>query len=111
MGDIHYVRDCPEGTILFNSTGVLVRQSTFDRLGDYTRSMPTGPSPGRIWRRANFFTALMPSHEHFGMDPNWFVYVAQLCPGVFDPKDLRHKRNHEDGKCIEMFGRKALIVP
>lgn len=110
MGDISWLKDCPEGTILFNSTGVLVLRSTFDRLNDYTRSMPTGPSPGRVWKRSLFWTALMPSHENFGQDPNWFVYVAQLCPGIDDPKDLRHVRNHEDGKCVEMFGRKAVIL-
>lgn len=110
MGDISWLKDVPEGTMLCNSNGVLVMRSTFDRLNDYTRSMPTGPSPGRVWKRALYWTALMPSHEHFGEDPNWFVYVARLCPGVFDAKDHRHKRNHVDGKCVETFGRKALIL-
>lgn len=108
MGDISYLEKVPAGTILFNSNRVLVLRSTFERLDDYTRSMPTGPSPGRIWRRALFWTALMEAHEHYGQDPNWFVYIARLCPGK--DGDPRHDRRHVDGKCVEAFGRKALIL-
>jgi hypothetical protein len=74
MGDIDYLKDVPAGALLVNKerNEVAVLRSTFDRIGDYTRSQPTAPSPGRIYRK-NFG---WPS----SMDDRWFVYVVEQDP-------------------------------
>jgi hypothetical protein len=99
MGDIHYVREIPEGTMLVARKEVLLFESTFNRIGDYTRSKPTAPSPGVIYRKALHWTALWEGHE--GEDPNWWVYITIVCPGG-------HK-NHKDG-CIEHTPRRPVIL-
>lgn len=78
MGDVHYLKDLPEKIhlsqppdykpLVATHRTCLLSQSTFDRLGDYTRSQPTGPSAGRIYRK-NLGWPL-------DMDDNWFVYIV-----------------------------------
>lgn len=42
-------------------------QATFERIGDYTRSQPTTPSAGRVYRKN-----LNPN----GDLQNWFIYIV-----------------------------------
>lgn len=75
---VHYVRDCPQKPHLSEPPAhnpidphrreIKLTQETFDALGDYTRSLPTGPSEGRIYKK-NFG---WPAH----VDDNWFVYIV-----------------------------------
>lgn len=60
----------------------LISQDLFFRISDYTQSQPTGPSPGRIYRKALFWPALRPRGypEHVGKDPNWFFYLCVRTP-------------------------------
>lgn len=72
MSDIDYVDDLPEGTFEWlddaDPPAYAVTPSVFERIGDYTRSQPTGPSPGRIYRKNRGWPG--------DMDDNWFVYVC-----------------------------------
>jgi hypothetical protein len=78
MGDISWARELPERVIInipptHNITqpqGRMVQMSraTFERIGDYTRSSPTSPSAGRIYRK----NLGWPDH----MEDNWFVYIV-----------------------------------
>lgn len=77
MGDLHYQADVPKGTMLVNWNSVprpqaLVFRSTFERIGDYTRSQPTGPSAGRIYRK----------NLGWGTDTpdNWWIYFCEPDP-------------------------------
>lgn len=64
----HYLRDFAADAFLFDDDHVMCDAATFLALDDYTRSMPTGPSEGRVWRCArNWSNAAR---------PNWFVYVV-----------------------------------
>lgn len=85
MGDIDYARDLPAGTFFAEDRGehrrtVVIERATFERIGDYTRSQPTGPSPGRVYRK-NLGWA--PEHPD-----RWFVYWCQ--PDPTDPKFTLH---------------------
>lgn len=82
MGDVHYLKNLPTKIRLsqppsYKPTVPTARmctldRATFNRLGDYTRSMPTGPSAGRIYRRNMGWPADMPD--------NWFVYIVINSP-------------------------------
>ncbi len=82
MGYCHYVKDLP-GKIHLSEPPthkplephrreMRLDQRTFDSIGDYTRSMPTGASEGRIWKR----NLGWPAH----MDDNWFVHLVINAP-------------------------------
>lgn len=78
MGHISWLREVPEDTYLLDPisrpTGerhILITLGSFLSLNDYTRSMPTGPSPGRVYRK-NLHWTKMPA--------NWFVYVCEADP-------------------------------
>lgn len=79
---VHYVRDLPgklhlsepplHDPLARRSREVLLDQRTFDAIGDYTRSTPTSPSAGRVYRR----------NLHWSGPPsNWFVYLVVDDPG------------------------------
>lgn len=85
-GNIHWLKDVPPGTFYRDANHYLVTKEVFDQIGCYTRSMPTGASSGRIYRR----------DEHWSGPPaNWFIYVCFTDP--------------EKG-CIEHRGKPALVV-
>ncbi len=60
---------------------ILLDEATFEGIGDYTRSSPTGPSPGRIYKK------------NFGWAPNtpdnWWVYITER-----DPEDDEYVLHH-----------------
>lgn len=67
MGQVNYLKDVPLDAIALDADTVVLREDIFYQLADYTRSFPTAPSPGRIWRR----------NLHWSGDPsNWFVYIT-----------------------------------
>lgn len=77
MSDIHYTKDIPDGAIrwtLGKRSPAIVTQNVFDRLGDYTRSVPTGPTPGRVYKKNLGWPP--------NMEDNWFIYFC-----VRDPND------------------------
>lgn len=71
---IHYQREVPRGTLITNDIRetVLVFRSTFNRIADYTRSQPTGPSVGRIYRK----------NLGWGKETsdNWWIYFCKPDP-------------------------------
>lgn len=67
-GQISYLRDVPEGTMLEDPECVVMTEATFLAVSDYTRSSPTGASVDRIWRRSMQWTS--------SLFPNWFVFVV-----------------------------------
>jgi hypothetical protein len=90
MGDISWARQLPERVIINvppmykipepRERMVQMSRATFERINDYTRSQPTSPSAGRIYRK------------NFGwpkdMEDNWSVYFCVRDPD--DPKGVYH---------------------
>lgn len=78
---IHYVKELRDRLHLTEPPGykplerrhreVLLSQESFDSISDYTRSLPTSPSEGRIYRK----------NLHWSEPPdNWFVYLVINAP-------------------------------
>lgn len=84
MGDIHWLKDVPLDTLTWDDQHAHVTEATFNRIGDYTRSQPTGPSPGRIYKKALNWPNLQN-----GGDPNWFIYICEEDPD--DPSMVLHR--------------------
>lgn len=74
--------------LVWDDHACIITQAAFDRLPNYTRSQPTGPRPGFVYRKNLHWT---------GPPDNWFVYVCTLDPE--DPEYVLHN------------GRQALLVP
>ena len=88
MGDIHWASELPKKVRLseppMHRIGkeddptrvrtIEIDRESFERIGDYTRSDPTGPSPGRIYRK-NLDWRTYTSDL-------WFIYYV-----VRDPED------------------------
>lgn len=78
MGDIHYWKDIPDRGISWSLSTLhdyaTVTQEVFDRLADYSRSQPTGPSSGRVYKK------------NLGWHPDdedaWYIYMC-----IRDPND------------------------
>lgn len=68
MSKINYLKDIPLDSIVCDKDTVVMKREIFEQLADYSRSHPTGPKPGRIFRKA-----LNWSNKQ---DPNWFVYIC-----------------------------------
>lgn len=78
MGDIGYRKELPEGTYLLDEEpegsvsgqyrAIVIEPDVFERVQDYTRSSPTGPSPGRVYRKNHGWPP--------NMDDNWFVFFV-----------------------------------
>jgi hypothetical protein len=60
---------------------ILIEKSMFLQISDYTRSQPTSPSPGRIYRKNLGWPNDMPD--------NWFVYFCER-----DPADEAYVLHH-----------------
>lgn len=60
----------------------LITRELFEKISDYTRSQPTSPSPGRIYRKAMDWPALWPEQypDFKGQDPNRFVFLCVRTP-------------------------------
>lgn len=69
-----------EGILTAKGGDCLIDRDLFEKISDYTRSQPTGPSAGRIYRKALWWTALVPGHQHFGQDPNWHFFLCVPTP-------------------------------
>lgn len=73
----HYLKDLDEESYALvnvdQNPRILIERSAFNSIGDYTRSQPTGPSPGRVYR-CNL-------GWHPDMADNWFVYVCEAGTG------------------------------
>lgn len=82
MSHIHYLKDVPSGAMLLDTAthACVVDRHVFEHIGNYTRSQPTSPSPGRIYRK----DLNWPDPDA----PNWFIYVTELDPE--DPKFVLH---------------------
>lgn len=67
MNHIHWVRDLPAWGWEEIGGEFHLTQEIFDNIADYTQSMPTGPSPGRIYKK----------NLHWSGPPsNWHIYVC-----------------------------------
>lgn len=60
---------------------VLMTQGVFDQLMDYSRSLPTGPSPGRVYKKNYGWPDDMPD--------NWFFFYCDT-----DPDDSAYVVHH-----------------
>lgn len=58
----------------------VVTEVVFGRIANYTRSTPTGPRPGRVYRKLSNWHQV----ETVGADPLWYVYVCDREPGSED---------------------------
>ena len=84
-GHVHWVKDIRGQMLLDPLTTptkhrcAVMSADTFESLGDYTRSCPTGPSPGRIYRKNLGW--------HPSTEDNWWVFVCERAtdhPGYVD---------------------------
>jgi hypothetical protein len=72
MGDKHYLEDLEAGTFLRSEKLIIITQEAFNRMGDYTRGQPTGPTPGRIYRK---------NHDwREGTPDQWWVFICEPAP-------------------------------
>jgi hypothetical protein len=76
------------GVIFEDETHYLTTQSTFDDIADYTQSRPTGPRPGRVYKKNHGWPITM--------DDNWFVYVCRAAP--------------DEPGAVDHFGKPVLLV-
>lgn len=80
---IHYLKDVPTGSLLLDieHSVCVIKESVFDHLGEYSTTLPTSPSSGRIYRRnANGWNPGA---------PRWYVVVTEQ-----DPTDARYVLHH-----------------
>ena len=71
MSEFHYVAKIPEAECFIDDDQILLTQRVFDGLGEYSCSLPTGPSPGRIYRR----NLRWPKESR--NPSNWLVYICE----------------------------------
>ena len=76
-------------------------------ISDYTRSQPTGATPGRVYRRDENWT------RQYGPDPEWWIYICDQLP----PTALRSRVRRtgevlppEDGRGVYHFARRAVVL-
>src|SRR4051794_27474468 len=83
MGDIHYFIEMPIDQYRYDNNVLIVTPELFERIGDYTRSQPTSPSPGRIYRKN------LGWHKQF--PDNWWAYLCEPSAeeGYVDHRPLR----------------------
>lgn len=74
----------------------LISRDLFFQISDYTQSQPTGPSPGRMYRKALFWPALRPREypEYIGRDPNWFLFLCVRTPDSRYAESVDHVPFH-----------------
>ena len=70
---VHWLKDLPAGSFFadYLHRRIVITPEAFESIGDYTQSMPTHASPGRIYRK-NWHWSGPPS--------NWFVYICWRDP-------------------------------
>lgn len=56
----HYVKDFPSGSFTLDEDDLIVTRAMFQRMADYSRSYPTAPSTGRIWKSNRGWPADVP---------------------------------------------------
>lgn len=71
MGDLHYQKDLPYGTFTIGRL-FFCTPTTFERIGNYTQSRPTGTKPGRVYKKNLGWSQ--------DTDDNWFVYLCEADP-------------------------------
>lgn len=89
----------PESNLMPNGA-LPLPPGTFEELCDYSRSLPTGQRPGKVWRalyRSGWFLGRYgepypEGHEHHGQIPIswWPIYVVGQAPRF--PSDIRVPR-------------------
>jgi hypothetical protein len=82
---IHYLADIPEDEYAILDAVMMVTQRVFTSLGEYSCSTPTGPRPGRIYRR----NLVWPNEPHPRID--WRVFV---CEDDAEPGWVAHRPYH-----------------
>lgn len=90
MSSIQWIEQIKNEDFIFDEdqSVCLITREVFEGLSDYTRSQPTNPAPGRIYKKNLGWPSDMPD--------NWFAYWC-----LQDPKDPTYVLHH---------GRKILIV-
>lgn len=97
MGDIHYFVEMPVEEYRYDRHVLIVTPELFRRIGDYTRSQPTSPSPGRIYKKN------LGWHKQF--PNNWWVYLCEPSTenGFVDHRPLRLVVSTDFGKMIDQY--------
>lgn len=96
MGDIHYFVEMPVEQYRYDRHIMIVTPELFRRIGDYTQSQPTSPSPGRIYKK----------NLHWSGPPtNWWVYLCEKSKmeGYVDHRPLRLVMSTDFDKMIDQY--------
>ena len=96
MGDIHYFVEMPVDQYRYDQHVLIVTPDLFRRIGDYTQSKPTSPSPGRIYKKNLHWT---------GPPSNWWVYLCEPSTeeGYVDHRPLRLVTCDHFGRMINKY--------
>lgn len=113
-GHVHYLRELPQSDFLLDDVErpvgqrfMLCTSAVFWSIADYTRSQPTGPSPGRVYRKdllwpyAHVRVGLLGMSGGIAVAANWFVYVCVRC--------TEDHRGHTD-ECVAHVPYKPIFV-
>jgi hypothetical protein len=91
VGDVHWLRDLPDDAYAIDDVldppAVIIEDRWFARLGEYSGTLPTGPSPGRVFRRNDAenrqiaqrrFNRVAKARNDVAVDPDdWLVCVIE----------------------------------
>lgn len=82
-----HVKDLPPGSFLYDREHAIITESVFDRLLEYSSTLPTGKSPGKVWK-CNVTVANRVSGE----PPHWIIRFITECYPPEPGKVLIHSR-------------------
>lgn len=85
MSDLMYVKDLPPGSFLYDRDHAVIVESVFNRLLEYSTSVPTKCAVGKVWR-ANA------NHGKPNPEPDWYIRFVTECSPPEDGKVLIHAR-------------------
>lgn len=93
--------------VIYDDHTILLPAEVLASIADYTRSRPTGPSAGRVYRRDENWRRLA------GPEPEWWVYVCDQLPPTALRSRVRRTGERlpaEDGRGVYHFARRAIVV-
>lgn len=79
MGEVSWLRELDDESYYFRGKEIVIERPAFESINDYTGSLPTAPSAGRVYRKKTNWR-----------EPDlWFVFVVDNDPT--DPKFQLHR--------------------